>query len=331
MGIKDTKIWESLRNIKEAQTLKRNYLKAKKMSEINYESFLCEKYEQMMNKFSYSLGKKMDFENPNTFTQKQQWLKLYDQDERKILLSDKYAVRKYISDTIGEEYLFELISIDGRNVFEDANQICFDKLPNQFVIKCTHGSHFNIIVKNKAALKNIDFKRIKKQLNKWLKTNYAFVNGLELQYSSIKPQIIIEKYMSINDDLPDYKFCCFDGHIKLAWVDTNRFTNHKRTFFNPCNPSEILPVCLTWPKSDDIQIPDNYDKMIEIVNKLCSNFKFIRVDLYNLNGKIYFGELTFSSGSGYECPTPIEYDYKFGELINIDRSKRENNYQYRQK
>lgn len=317
---------EHLRNVR--------YKKALKLKEDEYEEYLVNYYAEMMNKFEYSKNKQLDFNNPTTFTEKIQWLKLYDQDPRKGLYSDKYEVRTHIKTSIGEKYLNDLITIDGRDVFYDSKDIDFNKLPNQFVLKCSHASHFNYIIKDKSSLSKKDIKKIKKQLNKWLKIRYAFVNGLELQYELTKPSIIIEKYLSIADDLPDYKFFCFSGEVKFAWVDIGRYSGkHKRVIFNPYNPKELFNFQMggrdQFLSVDHLVLPNNYKEMLSIAEKLSEDFSFVRVDLYSVDEKIYFGELTFSSGSGFRCPDPKEKDVDLGEYITIDKSKRDNCFKYR--
>ena len=306
----------------------KEYKKMLIMPDCEYETDLVERYAQMMDRFNYSQGMRMDFSNPVTYTQKQQWLKLYDQSEKKTLYSDKYAVRQHIIDTIGEEYLIPLNSIDGKDHFYDANEIDYDKLPNSFVMKCNHGSHYNIIVKDKSQLTKRDIKAQKKQLNKWLKERYAFKVGLELVYDSIIPCITIEEYVAMDDDLPDYKFMCFSGEVKYVWVDTGRFVSHRRTLFD-LNYQKMPFNINTYPDVVDKEKPKNFEKMVEIAQVLCEDFSFVRVDLYNMNGKIRFGELTFSSGAGFEPTYPIDGEAVLGEHIKIDQRQRETDCRYR--
>ena len=150
MGIKDTKLWNFLRKKKYARIKRQHYLSAQKMDKTDYEQYLQSRYIEFMNRKEYTKGKTLSFDNPQTFTEKSQWIKLYDQDPRKPQLADKYRVRDFIKKTIGEEYLIPIISIDGVDHFENANDIDFEKLPNKFVLKCNHGSHMNIIVEVKS-------------------------------------------------------------------------------------------------------------------------------------------------------------------------------------
>lgn len=295
----------------------------RRMPNCKYEKYLCKWYHKMT-------GFKMDFDNPTTFTQKQQWLKLYDQSSLKTVLCDKYAVRKYIEDTIGEKYLIPLIIVDGEDHFYDAFKIDFSKLPNQFVLKCNHGSQTNIIVRDKSSLSDRDIYKIKKQLNYWLKENYAYFQGLELQYRDVTPCIIIEKYMAINEELLDYKFLCFSGVMKYVWCDQGRFTNHRRSVYDL--NYNIMPFKFhTYDSVIDNSAPENLEEMLEVAQKICGEYPYVRVDLYNIDGQVFFSELTFSSASGTELPRPLEYDLKLAPLIKIDKTRRERNMEYRRK
>lgn len=282
----------------------------RKLSEAEYERYLTKWYHK-------KTGETLNLKNPVTYTEKQQWLKLYDQSPLKTKLADKYLVRQYISEKCGGgEILIPVISIDGKDCWTDAFEIDFEKLPERFVMKCNHGSGYNIIVKDKSVLTQKDILGIKKQLNVWLKENFAYVNGLELQYRDIKPLIYIEQYMAINDDLPDYKFMCFSGKVKYCWVDKGRYTHHRRTVYN----LDYLPMPFqlhTYERLLQDERPDNFDEMIKIAEKLCENWKYVRVDLYNVEGKIYFGEMTFSSGAGTEMVFPKEYNEFIGEEIKL--------------
>jgi len=302
------------------------------MPECEYEDYLCRRYEEMLNRSERTQGLHMDFDDPVTYSQKMQWMKLYDLSEEKTLCSDKYAVREYIARKLGEEYLIPLVTIDGKDCFHSASEIEFDKLPNSFVMKCNHGSHYNIIVKDKSRLTAKDIKNIKRKLNTWLREKYEFKVGLELYYKGIDPVIIIEKYMEMDDDLPDYKFYCFDGEVKFVFCMEGRQSEIRQSYFD--KDFKKLPFVLPFGSRIDFPDvtfgkPENYEKMLEIAELLSKGFSHVRVDLYNLNGKIYFGELTFCSASGYEVAHPMEYDRVVGDWIKIDQSKREGNYRYR--
>ena len=326
--IKHRLIPDKLRQLYYSYLRNQEYKKMLSLPECEYEEYLCSRYIEMMNRYPHSRGMIMDFNNPVTYTQKQQWMKLYDQSDIKALYSDKYEVRKHIINTIGDNYLIPLIKINGKDHFDNPEEIDFNLLPNSFVIKCNHGSHYNIIIKDKKCLSVHDIKLIRKQLNYWLNEHYAFLVGLELVYEKIKPKIIIEKYMAINDDLPDYKFMCFSGEVKYVWCDQGRFTDHRRSVFDL--DYNLMPFNLHIHENvKNMEKPKNFNKMVEIANMLCDKFPYVRVDLYNIDGEIYFGELTFCSGAGYQCPIPVNYDKILGDLIILDLKKRDNNYKYR--
>lgn len=332
MSIKKTKIWIYFRGLKNNRLKKRNYSNAKKMKECEYEQYLNQRYAHFMNKRDYTKGKTLSFENPTTFSEKSQWIKLYDQDPRKNIYSDKYEVRKYIKEMLGEDYLTPLISIDGKDCFENAKMISFDKLPNSFVLKCTHGSHMNVIVKDKTLLSKKDIKNIKTKLNKWLKIDYCYFVSLETQYKEIKPRIIIEQFNSDIGVARDYKFMCFHGKCDYFWINENCVDEKNETCTTFSSDLKVAPFNMNvgFRKNiSDYSLPSNIKEMIKIAEKLSSDFSFVRVDLYNFNGKILFGEMTFNSAAGYDVPFPAKYDLFLGNLMLIDKSKRDNNYRYR--
>ena len=252
----------------------------------------------------------INLDNPQTFNEKIQWLKLYDSTPIKTKLADKYLVRDWVKEKIGEKYLITLLG-----VYDKFEEIDFDKLPNQFVIKCNHGSGWNIIVKDKSKL---NLAEIKEKLDKWLKTNFAFKYGYELHYRDIKPKIIIEKYVS-NDgkNLYDYKFWCFNGNVKYMQF-RNDFSEHLEMCFYDLHWKK-QPFYYDHPLyKPDLPKPDNFSEMVNIAQKLCKGFAFVCVDLYRLNdGSIKFGEMTFtrSSGTGKWCDE--KYNYKLGQLIKL--------------
>ena len=256
------------------------------------------------------LGDELNIEKPQKYSEKIQWLKLYDNNNNRTLLTDKAAVRDWIADKIGEEYLIPVIGI-----YESSAEIEWDKLPEKFVIKLNHGSGWNIIVKDKKKMK---VKSIVKQINEWLALDYGFWNAFEIHYSPIKPKIVIEKYVVDSEGkLNDYKFLCFDGQVKYCWVDFDRDTNHKRNVYDE------KWVLQEWNQRNygnyegTVECPKNYDVMWNLVGKLCEGFRHVRVDLYNVDGKIYFGEMTFTNGSGFEGIFPVEYEYVLGNMIKL--------------
>jgi len=265
-------------------------------------------------KYKYKMGKKLNLKNPQTFNEKLQWLKLYDRNPLYTKLVDKYEVKQYIAEVLGEEYIIPTLGI-----YDSFEEIDFSKLPQKFVLKCTHDSGGLIICKDKNSLNMED---AKKKLNKSLKNNFYYYHR-EWPYKNVKPRIIAEEYMEDENskDLIDYKFYCFNGEPKIVSVGQGAKGNHiKRISFLNMNFErasfkrsdyegfEIIP-----PK------PLNYDKMIEISRILSKNHDFLRVDLYEINDRIYFGELTFSPCSGYLPFEPKEYDKILGDWIKLSK------------
>lgn len=253
----------------------------------------------------------VNFKNPKYFGEKIQYIKMYGNLEKYRDYVDKYLVRKYITDTIGSEYLIPLLG-----VYSTPNEIDYEKLPNSFVIKLNTGSGYNIIIKNK---KNIDKNKISKKLNKWLKEDYSRMKK-EPQYKNIDKKIIIEKYIvDSNNELNDFKFFCSEGKVHFIDVDYDRYSGHKINLYDV--DWNLLDIKLgDYPNSlKNTEKPKNLSKMIEIAEKLSSKFNFVRVDLYNVNGKIYFGELTFTPGAGINAFKPLEKDIEFAKMIDISK------------
>lgn len=281
----------------------------KRVSQEKYPYYVAKKYKKMF-------GEELDLEHPKKYSEKIQWLKLYDDNSLRTELTDKAAVRDWIEEKIGSEYLIPLIGI-----YDSVDEIDFDKLPEEYAIKLNHGSGWNIVVdKDHPA----DVPKIKRQIRKWMKLNYAFWNVFEIHYMPIKPRIVIEKYIvDSKGELNDYKFLCFDGEVKYFWIDFDRNTNHKRNVYDL--DWNLQP----WSQRDygnyegTVEKPENFDKMVEIADKLCKGFRHVRVDLYNVDGKVYFGEMTFTNGSGYEGIYPREYEYQIGKLIKLPTDEEE--------
>lgn len=262
--------------------------------------------------YYFRIGKKLDLVNPITFNEKLQWLKLYDRKPIYTKLADKHAVREYISEKIGGEYLIPLIGVYDR--VEDIN---FNKLPSQFVLKCTHDSGGVIICDDKEKL---SIKKARRKLNKNLKQNFYF-RGREWPYKHIKPQIICEKYMLDESgyELKDYKILCFNGKAKCLFVCLNRNskTGLNVDFYDmEWNP---LPFERHYSSSGSlISKPHNFEEMVELAEKLAVDIPFVRVDFYEVDGRIYFGELTFFPGSGFEKFDPESYDELLGNWIDLE-------------
>jgi len=260
----------------------------------------------------------LNLNHPVTFNEKLQWLKLYDRKDIYTTMVDKYEAKKYVADIIGEEYIIPTLG-----VYDKFDAIDFEKLPNQFVIKCTHDSGGVVICKDK---NSFDIKSAQKKMDKSLKKNFYF-SGREWPYKNVKPRIIIEKYMEEKNytQLNDYKLMCFNGKVKCSFVCSER-DNKKEglavTFFD--NNWNRLPFQRHYRNSDaEIKKPKNFDKMVELAELLSKNIPFVRVDFYEIKNKIYFGELTFYPGSGFEEFTPEEWDKKLGDMIDLSGVKNE--------
>ena len=276
------------------------------------------KEKKLKNIYYEKTGNKLDLNNPKRFTEKIQFFKLYCTNQKITTLCDKYLVRDWVKKRIGNEYLIPLLG-----VWNNANDINFDKLPNRFVLKTNHGSGTVIIVEDK---NKIDINKIKQKLNSWLKINFAYSNTLELQYKNIKPLIIAEKFIidSKKNDLPDYKFFCFDGKVFCSYTMINYQLKHDNAqcgYFD--KDYNLLPYYRKDYMKIDKQLkkPKNYDKMISIAEKLSKGFSHVRVDLYNVDGKIYFGEMTFTTDSGFTRFEPDYFDYYLGEQWDLKNNK----------
>ena len=263
--------------------------------------------------FWLRLGYKLDLSDPKTFNEKLQWLKLYNRRPEYTQMVDKFAVKEYIANIIGEEYIIPTLG-----VYDKAEEIDFDELPDQFVLKCTHDSGLALICKDKT---KFDRKDAIKKLNKSLKQNYYWWSR-EWPYKNVQPRIIAEKYMIDNTvkELRDYKFFCFNGRVELYKVDYDRFVNHRANYFT--REGEILPFGEETCQPDsnkDIQIPNTISQMISIADKLSGNLgPFARVDLYSANDKIYFGEITFFPAGGFGRFTDPKWDRKLGDLMRLN-------------
>ena len=243
------------------------------------------------------------------FGEKIQWLKLYGGLEKYNDYVDKYLVRNYIGKTIGEKYLIPLLG-----EYDKPEDIEYDKLPNNFVLKINNGSAMNIIIRDK---KKINIKKINNKLKKWLKNDYSKIKK-EYQYRNVKRKIICEKYIvDSNNELIDYKFFCFDGKPLFVKADLDRFTEHKVNFYDmQWNFIDMKESSYKNCKRE-VKKPLNFENMVKIAEKLSKNFQFVRVDLYNVDGKIYFGELTFTPASGKNPFYPLKKDIEIASMIEI--------------
>ena len=260
-------------------------------------------------------GKKLDLENPVTFNEKLQWLKLYNRNPMYTTMVDKYEAKKYVANIISDEHIIPTLGI-----YDSVEDIDFDSLPNQFVLKCTHDSGGIVICQDKTQLNR---KEAIKKLRKGLKSNFYWTNR-EWPYKNVTPRIIAEKYMTNGDgELRDYKFFCFDGVPRVMFIASDRFNKEEETKFDFFDMEfNHLPFRNGLPNATKpIERPAEFDEMRMLASKLSKGIPQVRVDFYDVNGQIYFGEMTFFHWSGFVKFDPEEWDYKIGEMIELPRNK----------
>jgi hypothetical protein len=262
--------------------------------------------------FQRSFGRAPDLVHPRTFNEKIQWRKLFDRKPIYTLTCDKWAVRDYVADRIGADHLIDLIA-----VVERPDQLDWDSLPSEFVIKATHGSKWTKLITHKAL---VDRKELYAELRGWLRRNY-FWRGREWAYRDIPPRLVVERCLRDADGrVPsDYKFFCYHGRAHFLQIDLDRFGRHRRNIYDA--EGNLLPVELEFPSNRNAK-PDlrGLDKMVDIAEALSADFDFVRADLYRVDGRIYFGELTHYPGNGRERFRPARFDERFGAPWRVDRT-----------
>lgn len=269
--------------------------------------------------YRVNMGKRLRLKDPQTYSEKIQWLKLYDRDPRYTMMVDKYRVREYIAETIGEEYL-----IPSLGVWESPDEIDFDALPERFVLKCNHNSGLGMyICKDKSQM---DVERVKEKLRAGLAQNY-YLQGREWQYKNVKPCIVAEQYMEDEEtkELRDYKFFAFDGEVKALFIASERGSETEETKFDFFDAEfNHLPFLNGHPNAAVLpKKPQNFELMKQLASKLSRGIPQVRVDFYEANGRVYFGELTFSHWSGMTPFEPEEWDYTFGSWIKLPQKRDE--------
>ena len=255
-------------------------------------------------------GKWMDFGNVRSFSEKIQWLKIHNTAPEFTDMADKYRMKQYVEGKIGSGYTFPLIGVWDRFV-----DIDFSLLPDRFVLKTNHDSGGVWIIRDKD---KVDLTRIKHEIEERFKKNYFYL-GREHPYKNIPHKIIAEQYMeeAEGEDLKDYKVFCFGGEPSFIQVDLDRFTDHKRDFYDI--QWDMMDFGIMFPRSyHKIERPEHLEKMLEISRVLSADIPFLRVDLFNIKGKIFVGELTFHPGGGCEKITPVEGEYKLGDMLKLD-------------
>ena len=277
-----------------------------------FDSWTDERYLKLT--YRLMIGKKLNLNNPQTFNEKLQWLKIHDRNYQYTNLVDKIEAKKIVGKVIGEEYIIPTLEI-----CDSFDEIDWEKLPNRFIIKCNHNSGGVIVVNDK---KDLDKDSLRTHFNKLLKKNYYY-NGREYPYKNIKPKIMIEENIqnaNTKKQIDDYKLMCFNGKVKCSFVCSNRDSKEGlcvNFYDEDWNP---MPFERHYPKNkQEFPKPKEYNKMVELAEKLSKNIPFVRFDFYVVNDKIYFGELTFYPGSGMEEITPDECDYILGTWLDISK------------
>ena len=268
-----------------------------------------QQYNSLM--FRMHFGYKLDLDHPATMNEKIQWLKLYDHNPAYTDMVDKYKAKKLAAERIGEDHIIPTLG-----VWERYEDIPFDSLPDQFVLKCTHDSGGIVICKSKEAL---DYKNAEKKIKKSLSNDFYKLSR-EWPYKNVPHRVICEPYLSDDEDtdqLTDYKIFCFDGKVGYILVCKNRFAGQIEyaTYDRNWNKLHLSKVY----EDHRVERPANLDEMVKIAEKLAEDLAYVRIDLYNLNGKIYFGEWTFYSDGGFDTEMLPEKDLYYGEMIDLSK------------
>jgi hypothetical protein len=267
--------------------------------------------------FRRSFGQFPNLRNPKTLNEKIQWLKLHDRTPLHTQCADKHAVRQYVTEKIGAEYLVPLLYST-----EDPADIVEENLPDApFIVKVTHGSGGGMIVRDKST---IDWKTLRKALGKSLWQNYYYL-WREWVYKHIKPRIVVEQLLLDEEgSIPfDYKVHCFNGQPKIIQVDLDRFTNHTRNLYDTQWQLQPFTWCPwkqgkpSYPNGRDVPAPSQLKQMLHLAETLSSPFLYARVDLYEVSGRLFFGEITFFHEAGTARLTPFEWDRKLGDMLTL--------------
>lgn len=285
-----------------------------KKSDIYYSPIVKAIPDKLFLKLHYriSCGKRLNLRDPQSFNEKIQWLKLYDHNPLYIIMVDKYEAKKYVANLIGEEYIIPTLGI-----YDKFEEIDFDSLPEEFVLKCTHDSGSIVICNDHSVF---DAEKAKYTITHGLKRNYYYV-GREWAYREVKPRIIAEQYMvdETGFELKDYKVFCFGGEPLLIQVDYNRFSGHMRNLYS-CNWEYIHGTSM-YPTNPDKQIekPVALNTMLDLAKKLSQGIPHVRVDFYIINDHVFFGELTLYHGSGFEKYTPESLNMQLGSYLRLPK------------
>ena len=273
----------------------------------------------LKKQFKATMGKELDLENPQTLNEKLQWLKLYNRKPEYTMMVDKYLVKDYIAKELGEQYVVPLIG-----VWDDPDDIDFDKLPNQFVLKCNHNSAVGLCVcRDKSKL---DIEKTRKALKKGLKQD-CYMAGREWPYKNVPRKVICEKYITDSpdsDQLTDYKFFCFNGKVDCVMVALDRATGDTKFYFfdQDWNLLRYNIRGREAPEGFTIPMPKTMPKMFSIASKLSKGLPFARIDLYSCEDQVYFGEITFFPASGFDDKLLAEPDLHWGQMIDLPTAQK---------
>jgi hypothetical protein len=300
------------------KSIKRIYLMANKIKVKSFSKMSDEKFAKL--KYKENTGRNLDLEQPKTFNEKLWWLKLKNRDPLLTICSDKYKVRDYVKSCELEHILTNLYGI-----YENANDINFDELPDKVFIKCNHGSGANILYDRN---KSFNIKKFREKFNYALQQNY-YLQSREWNYKDIEPKIIVEEVLGeANESLVDYRFLCFEGEVKLLFIDIETASEDgshnpfaKRNVYDKdFNCLDIKVVRENYDTSLILK-PKNFDQMIEYAERLSKPFPFCRVDFYNIKGTIKFGEITFYPGGATQIIEPEIWELKLGEWIDLNSER----------
>ena len=259
-------------------------------------------------RFRAVFGRKMDLDNPKTYNEKLQWIKLYDHNPDYMMMVDKVDVKSYVAGLVGEEYVIPTLG-----VWEHVEDIDFDSLPNRFVLKCTHDSGGLVICKNKSQL-NVE--EAKRKLQKSMNSNY-FKWGREWPYKELKPRIIAEEFIG-DERIPiDYKFYCFNGRIDSVMLCLDRDMGYPKFLFYDTEWNRQNYMWKEHVIEKEPEAPKNFSKMLEIAQKLSEGMPCVRIDLYNIHGEIYFGEITIFNQDGFDTDITYDTDLHWGKLTKL--------------
>ena len=273
---------------------------------MNWNEYCLSKLDLAKSLYRRITHKDFDWKNPQTFTEKIWWMKIYDSTMLKSFCADKINLHQYSKQVLGKDICIPIIK-----VYDKPEDINYNELPNSFVIKCNHGSGYNIIVKDKNKINKYDVER---KLKKWMSEDYSYVYDCELHYHLIERKVFIEEY---KENLEDIKIFCFNGTPKFLQVDKH-FQEHRMNFYNV----DWKP--LTWLSNRDYpanykisdSCPEQLNELLDLATKLSKDFKFVRVDLYPRNEGIFLGELTFTPGGGRQTYLG-DGDLKIGQMLDL--------------